>query len=89
MVLVIALGVGLALLGQFIEDRSALGAVGWVGYAPLSPRVAVTGGHRWGDLVLWLALTMTWAAASMVILRTRRPAPVPPLDRSSDASRSA
>jgi hypothetical protein len=87
-VLVVALGVGLALLGQFIEGGSTVEVVGWVGYAPLSRGFRFPGGPPWGELVLWLVLTATWAAASMVILRTHRSSPVPPSDRSSDVSRS-
>jgi hypothetical protein len=88
-VLVVALGVALAVIGRFIEGGFAVGAVGWVGYTPLSRGFVFPRGRSWGDLLLWLVLTATWAAASIVILRTRRPSRVHPSDRSSDTSRSA
>jgi hypothetical protein len=87
-VLVVALGVGLVVLGQFIERSLGVGAMGWVGYAPLGRGFVLPGDSPWGELFLWLVLTVTWATMSMVILRTRPLSAVPPVDRTSDASRS-
>ena len=66
---VIGLGVGLWFFGQW---ATSWGAVGWVGYAPLSNTTFVPPGglHAWVRLLIWLALTLVWVTLSMIILRS-------------------
>jgi hypothetical protein len=73
-VIVVALGVGLVLFGRWIVGYWQGDTFGWVAYAPLSgatnaPRALL---HPWVRLVIWLALTVVWAAGSLAVLSTRR-----------------
>ncbi len=71
-VVVIALGVGLGFFGLWVTNQGPVGPFGWTGYAPL--RVATYGPdgglHPWVRLLIWLALTVVWAIASIVLLRS-------------------
>ena len=73
-VVVIGLGFGLGFFGLWATTRGAAGlAYGWVGYAPLSRAIfaPVDGGlHPWVRLIIWLALTVVWTVASLLLLRT-------------------
>ncbi len=69
-VLVIALGATLAVVGWWITSPSPF--TGWTGYAPLTSGPLVTGGlHLWVRAVIWLALIGAWTATSLTLLRTR------------------
>jgi heme/copper-type cytochrome/quinol oxidase subunit 1 len=70
-ILIVALGGGLLAFGRWATTRGAV-ASGWVAYAPLSNNVTVPGGlHPWVRLVIWVALIVVWAVASMYVLPTR------------------
>lgn len=76
-VLVVALGAALYVLGVYITTLDTPGS-GWVAYAPLS-QVAhssftgtpFAGLHPWVRLVVWLGLTVIWAGCSVALLRSR------------------
>jgi len=67
-VIVVALGAAFLSIGSFILSLGQHGvAFGWTGYAPFTtPSV---GRPAWLDLIVWLALTCLWAAASIRVLR--------------------
>jgi heme/copper-type cytochrome/quinol oxidase subunit 1 len=76
-VIVVGLGLGLAFLGTWITAPRPL--TGWTGYAPLSSstayssRLSITfagGPHPWVRLLIWLALTVFWSIASIVLFRS-------------------
>jgi hypothetical protein len=71
-VMVIGLGIGLDVFGQWLVSRWA-GSYGWVAYAPLSRAVypPVGGLHPWVRMVVWLVLTAVWVLASVSLLRSR------------------
>ena len=70
-VLVIALGAGLGLFGEWVTTRDS--ATGWVGYAPLSNATFTSAGalHPWVRLLILLGLTVVWMVSSVALLRTR------------------
>jgi hypothetical protein len=71
-VLVIGVGMGLYLLGQWFIGLWEGDSFGWVAYAPLSqatPPVAAL--STWVRLLVWLALTAIWVLISLGILSTR------------------
>jgi len=72
-VIVVALGLGLAVLGVFLT-RLGRPLSGWYGYAPLTPRLLLVrqGIPGWGRLLIWLALIGLWALASVFVLRPAR-----------------
>jgi hypothetical protein len=70
-VVVIALGVALYVLGTWFTAPQFPVASGWAGYAPLTSsfvRMRWSGG---ADLVLWFALIAVWVLVSTYLLRTR------------------
>jgi heme/copper-type cytochrome/quinol oxidase subunit 1 len=71
-VVVIGLGIGLDVFGQWLVSRGS-GATGWVAYAPLSRAVylPVGGLHPWVRMMVWLVLTAVWVLASVALLRSR------------------
>jgi hypothetical protein len=67
-VLLVALGAALWVLGQWvIEQASPFGGF-WTGTAPLtsSPDFGL---HRWVQAVLWLLLIAVWTIAALLLLR--------------------
>jgi hypothetical protein len=76
-VIVVALGLALGALGNFIVAGVEFGAnFGWFGYAPLANNSFVTINSNlapWQELLIWLGLTLVWAVCSILILR---PTPV-------------
>lgn len=76
-VVIVGLGVALSLFGSWLIGHWGFGgstnSFGWVGYAPLSHTISWPGRilHPWVRLVIWLALTMIWVAASAFLLRSR------------------
>ena len=67
-VVVVALAIAFVGVGRFLQTLShpTLHS-GWSGYAPL--RLARAGHPGWLRLIVWLALTCLWAAASIRVLR--------------------
>jgi hypothetical protein len=76
-VVVVALGLALGVLGNFLVNLGSPGAdSGWFGYAPLTRSVLEVGGglSGWQRLLVWLAVIAIWAAASLRLLTPdRRP----------------
>ncbi|MHB1987239.1 MAG: hypothetical protein ACYCSF_04520 [Acidimicrobiales bacterium] len=71
-VLVVALGAGLLVLGRWLTHLGSRGVSGWTGYAPLSNGLVATGGLQpWARLVICLVLIVFWAAISLLLLRSR------------------
>ncbi len=76
-IIVIGLGLGLGFFGLWAATPRGA-ALGWVSYAPLSSSaayrsnvsIAFGGLHPWVRLLIWLALTATWIAASVILLRS-------------------
>jgi heme/copper-type cytochrome/quinol oxidase subunit 1 len=74
-VIVVALGLGLAAAGGFVTSLGRL-AAGWYAYAPLTSTGYLPGPGipPWLRLIIWLALIVIWAAASVRLLK---PSPAP------------
>jgi heme/copper-type cytochrome/quinol oxidase subunit 1 len=74
-VIVVALGLGLAAAGGFVASLGSL-AAGWYAYAPLTSTGYLPGNGipPWLRLIIWLALIVIWAAASVRLLK---PSPGP------------
>lgn len=74
-VLIITLAAALYFVGSYVET---LGRSGWVAYAPLRDQAPYAplsdlphlGLHPWVRLILWLGLTILWAACSLALLRS-------------------
>jgi heme/copper-type cytochrome/quinol oxidase subunit 1 len=69
-VIVVALGLVLAVVGSFVTSLGSA-AVGWYAYSPLTS-ASFGPGHglpSWVRLLIWLALIAIWAAASIRLLR--------------------
>ncbi|MGA2210067.1 MAG: hypothetical protein ABSH30_10565 [Acidimicrobiales bacterium] len=81
-VVVIALGVVLDLLGGWLTSLGSY--TGWVGYAPLAATndlaYAGSGLHPWERFAVWVGLTVVWAAAALLLLRTPRSSERPVTD---------
>jgi heme/copper-type cytochrome/quinol oxidase subunit 1 len=73
-VLVVALGVGLVVFGQFVirVGGGTSADFGWFGYAPLTSSPQSSGWPAWAILVAWLAVIVAWAVASLLLLRPAR-----------------
>jgi hypothetical protein len=75
-IIVIGMGIGLYLFGQWLIGVWQGDSFGWVAYAPLSqaaPPVIVL--HPWVRLLIWLALTGVWVITSLGVLSTRNSFP--------------
>ncbi len=70
-VVVIALGLGLATLASYLVNLGSEVATGWYAYSPLTSGagIAHTGLHRWLRVLIWLVLIGVWAAGSIWVLR--------------------
>jgi heme/copper-type cytochrome/quinol oxidase subunit 1 len=70
-VLVVALGVGLVVLGQFVirVGGGTYADTGWFGYAPLTTGPPSRGWPAWAILVAWLTVIALWVVASLRLLR--------------------
>ena len=69
-VIVVALGLVLAVIGGFVTSLGRL-AAGWYAYAPLTS-TGYLPGHGippWLRLIIWLALIVIWAAAAIRLLK--------------------
>ena len=74
-VLVIALALGLAVLGRYLVSLGHRTQFGWYAYAPLngSLHAPIAAGMRpWVRALIWLGLIGVWAAASVWMLRPPR-----------------
>jgi len=78
-VLLVALGGALWVLGQWIIEQARPSDFGWVAYAPLTASSAL-GLRPWVQAVLWLLLIAVWTAAALLLLRE----PTPPRADSQD-----
>jgi hypothetical protein len=76
-VVVVALGLALAVIGSYLDSLGTTPFTGWTGYAPLSgaPLLVHTGLAGWERLLIWLVLIGLWAVAAARVLR---PAPAEP-----------
>ena len=74
-ILVVALGAVLLIVGRWITDRRASDG-GWFGYAPNTTVAYVPGGMRPGVAALiHVALVVVWAGVSFRLLRADGPSP--------------
>jgi len=83
-VAVIALGVALLAVGSYLTNLGgSTVALGWYAYAPLNASSSsggvFAGGsfwqHGWVRLIIWIALTVVWALAAIIVLRPARETP--------------
>lgn len=83
-VIVVAMGIALAIVGRYLVSLGSGFHVGWYSYSALAARLRPpgTGLPRWLRLIIWLGLTGIWALASVIVLRPPRepatPRSVPP-----------
>ena len=69
-VLVVALGAALAVVGWWITSWST--DTGWTAYAPLTRGPLGSHGlHLWVRAVIWLILIGAWTGTSLALLRSR------------------
>ena len=70
-VVVIALGLALGALGNYLVSLGSGVASGWIGYAPLTAQLYAPGRglDGWLRLIIWLVLIGVWALASIRVLR--------------------
>ncbi|MGC2486800.1 MAG: hypothetical protein WA359_11225 [Acidimicrobiales bacterium] len=67
-VVIVGLGAVFIALGQFLTGLGSNLPSGWVAYAPLSNQYNFDRLHPWVRLLIWIALTVTWVAASVKLL---------------------
>jgi heme/copper-type cytochrome/quinol oxidase subunit 1 len=79
-VIIIAIGVGLAAIGLYLVSLGGGARFGWYAYSPLVSRIGLpgTGLPGWLRLIIWLGLTGIWAVASVIVLRPPRQEPARP-----------
>jgi hypothetical protein len=71
-IVVVALGLALGVLGGYLTSLGGGPASGWYAYSPLtSAAFAPNGLPGWLRLIIWLALIGLWTAASLKVLRPR------------------
>lgn len=70
-VVVVALGLGLAVVGTYLVSLGSGVRSGWYAYSPLTATLQApgTGLPAWLRLIVWLALIGLWALASLRVLR--------------------
>jgi heme/copper-type cytochrome/quinol oxidase subunit 1 len=70
LVIIIALGLALAVVGSFVTSLGG-GVTGWYAYSPLTSASYVPGHGlpSWLRLFIWLALIAIWAVASIQLLK--------------------
>ena len=70
---IIALALALAAVGEYLMTRGTAARFGWYAYAPLSQPAFSSGPgageSSWLHLLIWLVLIAVWAAISVRILR--------------------
>jgi heme/copper-type cytochrome/quinol oxidase subunit 1 len=72
-VVVIALGLALGVVGTYLVGLGSGIGSGWYAYAPLTATLQApgTGLAAWLRLIVWLVLIGVWALASIKVLRPR------------------
>jgi hypothetical protein len=84
-VVVIALGLALGIVGSYLVNLGNALASGWYAYAPLTNSLSLrTGLHPWLRVIIWLVLIGVWALGSIRVLRPS--SGDAPLARTSDRS---
>jgi len=69
-VVVIALGLALGVIGTYLVSLGSGIRSGWYGYSPLTTTLQQASGlSSWLRLIIWLALIGAWALASIRVLR--------------------
>jgi hypothetical protein len=69
-VVVIALGLALGVIGTYLVSLGSGIRFGWYGYSPLTTTLQEASGlPTWLRLIIWLALIGAWALASIRVLR--------------------
>lgn len=70
-VVVVALGLGLAVVGTYLVSLGSGVRSGWYAYSPLTATLQApgTGIPAWLRLIVWLVLIGLWALASLRVLR--------------------
>ncbi len=68
---VVALGLGLAVVGRYLVSLGGGARFGWYAYSSFTAelRPPGTGLPAWLRLIIWLALIVLWAVASVRVLR--------------------
>jgi hypothetical protein len=78
-VIIVALGLGLSAIGEYLVGLGSRQLSGWYGYAPLpasgTATLPGTGIPAGGRLLIWLGIIALWAVASVLILRPHRDHP--------------
>ena len=71
-VVVVALGLALAVIGGYVVSLGSGASLGWYAYAPLTSvaRVPGPGFPAWLRAIIWLALIGIWASSSIRVLRS-------------------
>jgi purine-cytosine permease-like protein len=70
-VVVVALGLALGVIGTYLVSLGSGIRFGWYAYSPLTATLQApsTGLPAWLRLIIWLALIVVWALASIRVLR--------------------
>lgn len=70
-VVVVALGLALGVIGTYLVSLGSGIKFGWYAYSPLTSTLQApsTGLPAWLRLIIWLALIVVWALASIRVLR--------------------
>jgi heme/copper-type cytochrome/quinol oxidase subunit 1 len=69
-VIVIGLGAGLCVLGDWVTTLGTHPLTGWTGYAPLRSGRDIGEVHPWLRALVWLVVIATWVVGSVVVLST-------------------
>ena len=73
-VMLIGLGFGLMLLGEYLVSLDSPAHFGWFGYAPLTENFRIPGSSglaAWQRLLIWLGLILVWSVVGVVLLKPR------------------
>jgi hypothetical protein len=70
-VVVVALGIALGVVGSYLVSLGSGSPIGWYAYSPFTSAVYPPGRglHDWLRVIIWLALIGLWAIASIRLLR--------------------
>lgn len=73
-VIVVALGLGLMMLGGYLVSIDSPANFGWFGYAPLTQNAFVPEGSglaTWLQLLIWLGLILVWSVVGVLLMKPR------------------